>query len=109
METLLYASAEGQIQKAIERCGIKPPTTNMAVAIIGEDPKQMQNAIDALNKGVSSEPDVSVLEMTKTKETKIKKVFKITNEELKTVENNNQKKTIINIVIEQVALLATHL
>ena len=65
--------------------------------------------LDALNKGVSSEPDVSVLEMTKTKETKIKKAFKITNEELKTVENNNQKKAIINIVIEQVALLATQL
>ena len=109
METLLYASAERQIQKAIKRCGIKPQTKNMAVAIIGEDPKQMQNTIDALNKGINSEPDVSVLEMTKTKETKIKKAFKITNEELKTVANNNQKKTIINIVIEQVALLATQL
>jgi KEOPS complex subunit Cgi121 len=109
METLLYASAERQIQKAIERCGIKPQTKNMAVAIIGEDPNQMQNTIDALNKGINSKPDVSVLEMTKTKETKIKKTFKITNEELKTVANNNQKKTIINIVIEQVALLATQL
>jgi tRNA threonylcarbamoyladenosine modification (KEOPS) complex Cgi121 subunit len=109
METLLYTSAERQIQKAIERCGIKPQTKNMAVAIIGEDPKQMQNAIDALNKSISSEPDVTVLEMTKTKETKIKKAFKITNEELKTVANNNQEKTIINIVIEQVALLATQL
>jgi tRNA threonylcarbamoyladenosine modification (KEOPS) complex Cgi121 subunit len=109
METLLYASAEGQIQKAIERSGIKPKTKNMAVAIIGEDPKQIQNAIDALTKDVGSEPDPSVLEMTKTKETKITKVFKITNEELKTVENNNQEKAIINIVIEQVALLATQL
>jgi tRNA threonylcarbamoyladenosine modification (KEOPS) complex Cgi121 subunit len=109
METLLYSSAEGQIQKAIERCGIKPQTKNMAVAIIGEDPKQMQNTIDALTKGVGSEPDPNVLEMTKAKETKIKKVFKITNEELKTVENNNQEKAIINIVIEQVALLATQL
>lgn len=107
METLLYASAEGQIQKAIEYCGIKPHTKNMAVAIIGEDPKQMQNTIDALTKSVGSEPDSNVLEMTKTKETKIKKVFKITNEELITVENSNQEKAIVNIVIEQVALLAT--
>jgi tRNA threonylcarbamoyladenosine modification (KEOPS) complex Cgi121 subunit len=109
METLLFASTEDQIQKAIERCGIKPQTKNMAVVIIGEDPKQMQNALDVLNKGVSSEPDVSVLEMTKTKETKIKKVFKISNEELKTMENNGQKKAIINIVIEHVALLGTRI
>ena len=109
MEILLYASAEGQIQKAIERCGIKPQTKNMAIAIIGEDPKQMQNAIDALTKSVGSEPDVSVLEMTKTKETKIKKVFEITNGELKIVESNNQKNAIMNMVIERVALLATQL
>ncbi len=109
METLLYASGERQIQKAIERCGINPQTKNMAVTIIGEDPKQIQTAVDALTKGVGSEPDLSVLEMTKTKEIKIKKVFKISNEELKTVENNTQKKAIINIVIEQVALLATQL
>jgi tRNA threonylcarbamoyladenosine modification (KEOPS) complex Cgi121 subunit len=109
METLIYASAEGQIQKAIEICGIKPQTRNMAVAIIGEDPKQMQNTIEALTKSLGSEPDPNVLEMTKTKETKIKKIFQITNEELKTAENNDHEKAIINIVIEQVALLATQL
>jgi tRNA threonylcarbamoyladenosine modification (KEOPS) complex Cgi121 subunit len=109
METLLYASAEGQIQKAIERCGINPQTKNMAVTIIGEDPKQIQTAIDALTKGIGSEPDLSVLKLTKTKEIKIKKVFKITKEELKTVENNNQKKAILDLVIEQIALLATQL
>jgi tRNA threonylcarbamoyladenosine modification (KEOPS) complex Cgi121 subunit len=109
METLLYASAEGQIQKAIELCGINPQTKNMAVTIIGEDPKQIQTAIDALTKGIGSEPDLSVLKLTKTKEIKIKKVFKITKEELKTVENNNQKKAILDLVIEQIALLATQL
>ena len=31
METILYASAQLQIQKAIERSGIKPKTKNMAV------------------------------------------------------------------------------
>ncbi len=41
METMLYASAQRQIQKAIECCGIKPQTKNMAVAIIGEDPGQI--------------------------------------------------------------------
>lgn len=106
METMLYASAQRQIQKAIERTGIKPKTKNMAVTIIGEDPTQIQNTLEALTKSVDTNPDEGVLEITKTKETKIKKAFNIQKEELKILENGNQKKAIVNLVIEQVALLA---
>ena len=109
METILYASAQRQIQRAIERCGIKPQTKSMALIIIGEDPKQIQNALQAVTKSVGSEPDESVLEMAKNKEAKIKKAFEITDEELKTLENGNQQKAIVNLVIERVALLATQL
>jgi len=107
METMLYASAQRQIQKAIELCGIKPKTKSMALIIIGDDPKQIENALEAVTKSVGSEPDESVLEMTKSKEAKIKKAFGITEEELKIQENGNQNKAITNIVIEHVALLAT--
>ena len=106
---MLYASAQRQIQKAIERCGIKPQTKNMALIIIGDDPKQIEDALAEVTKSVGSEPDASVLEMTKNKEAKIKKAFEITDQELKTVENGNQKKAIVNLVIERVALLATQL
>ena len=109
METILYASAQRQIQRAIERCGIKPQTKNMALIIIGEDPKQIQDVLQAVTKCVGSEPDESVLEMTKAKEEKIKKTFEITDTELKTLENGNQKKAIVNLVIERVALLSTQL
>ena len=61
-----------------------------------------------LTKSVGSEPDDSVLEMTKTKETKIKKAFEIVDEELKTVmKDGDQEKAIVNLVIERVALLST--
>jgi tRNA threonylcarbamoyladenosine modification (KEOPS) complex Cgi121 subunit len=110
METILYASAQRQIQKAIERCGIKRQTKNMAVVIIGEDPKQIENAHQAVTKCVGSRPDDSVLEMTKTKENKIKKVFEIIDEEFKTVmKKGSQEKAIVNLVIERVALFATQL
>jgi tRNA threonylcarbamoyladenosine modification (KEOPS) complex Cgi121 subunit len=109
METLLYASAQRQIQKAIEGCGIKPKTKSMALIIIGEDPKQIENALDAITKSVCSELDESVLEITKNKETKIKKAFEITEAELKIIENSNQKKAIADLVIERVALLGTQL
>ncbi len=106
METMLYASGQRQIQKAIERSGIKPKTKNMAVAIIGEDPTHIQNTLEALTKCVGTDLDETVIEMTKTKETKIKKAFNIQNEELKILEDGNQRKAIVNLVIEQVALLA---
>ena len=69
METILYTSAQRQIQKAIERSGIKPQTKSMAVVIIGDDPKQIQNTLQAVTKSVGSKPDEGVLEMTKNKET----------------------------------------
>jgi len=109
METILYASAQRQIQKAIERCGIKPKTKSMAVIIIGDDPKQIGNALREVTISVGSDPDADVLELTRNKEAKIRKAFEITDQELRTVENGNPEKAIVNLVIERVALLATQL
>jgi tRNA threonylcarbamoyladenosine modification (KEOPS) complex Cgi121 subunit len=109
METMLYASAQRQIQKAINRAGIKPQTQNMALVIVGHDPKLIENALKAVTKSVGSEPDESVLDLTKIKEAKIKAAFEITEEELRVLENGNQEKAITNLVIERVALLSTQL
>jgi KEOPS complex subunit Cgi121 len=108
MESILYASAQRQIQRAIELLGIKPQTKNMALIIIGEDPKQIQAALKAVTECVGSEPNERVLELNKTKEAKIKKAFEITEDELKTQEDGAQK-AIVNLVIERVALLSTQL
>ena len=106
METLLYASAQSQIQKAIECCGIKPKTKHMAVAIINDDPRQIRKALEATSECVGSEPDETVLVLTKSKETKIRKVFEITQEELET-QKESKEKAIANLIIERVALLST--
>ena len=109
METMLYASAQRQIQKAINRSGIQPHTQNMALIIIGDDPKQIETTLKAITMSVGSEPDESVLDLTKNKEEKIKEAFEITVEELRVLENGNQKKAVTNIIIERVALLSTQL
>jgi tRNA threonylcarbamoyladenosine modification (KEOPS) complex Cgi121 subunit len=109
METMLYASAQRQIQKAIIRTGIKHETQNMAIVIVGDDPKQIETAVKALTKSMGSEPDESVLDLSNIKVAKIKKAFEITEEELKVFENGNQEKAITNLVIERVALLSTQL
>jgi len=110
METMLYASAQRQIQKAIQRCGIKPETTSMAVAILGEDPTQLKTMLDAITTCMGVEPDETELEMSKLKEHKIIKTFQITEQELKAVmKGENRQEAVVNLVIEIVALLATQL
>ena len=109
METMLYASAQRQIKKAIEHCGIKPQTKNMAIIIISKETKQIEESLDAITKIIGSKPNENVLEMTKRKEEKIKKIFQINEKELKIMKSGNQKKAIVNLVIECVALLATQL
>ena len=107
METLLYASAQGQIQKAIECCGIKPKTKKMAVAIIGDDPGQIRKAVGAMSEFFCSELDETVLDLTKSKLKKIRKAFAITQEELETQKKGSEEMAVANLVIERVALLST--
>ena len=55
VETMLYASAQRQIQRAIQRCGIKPQTQNMAVVIIGGKPRKF-NVLRKLAHASKSSP-----------------------------------------------------
>ena len=108
METILFASAQRQIQKSIECIGIKPESRNMAVIIAGEDPKQIEAQLKALTQCLGSEPNIAVLKLTEGKQKKIREIFEITEDEIKT-ENSCIEKAIVNLVIEHVALLATQL
>jgi len=107
METLLYAAAQRQIQKAIECCGIKPKTKNMAVAIIGDDPGHIRKAVEAMSEYLGGKPDETVLDLSKSKEIRIRKTFEITIEELKTQKKEPKEKAIASLVIELVSLLST--
>jgi len=110
METMLYASAQRQIQRAIQRSGIKPENSTMAVLIIGEKQTQIQFFLKAISDYVGMEPDEKVLEMSKAKEKKIIKTFQITEEELKTImKNDDREAAVVNLVIERVALLSTQI
>jgi len=110
METILYASGQRQIKKAIQRCGIKLETKNMGAVIIGENQAQLKTMLQAVTKCVGSDPDEHVLDMTETKKVKIKKAFQISDEEIKTImKNDDIEKAIISLVIERIALLSTQL
>ncbi len=109
METMLYASAQRQIQKSINRIGIKPETKNMAITIIGKKPKQIQVLLQNLSTWVGSQTDQTTLQITNDKKKQILKVFKITNTEIETLTNRNSEEAIVDLIIERIALLATQL
>lgn len=110
METMLYASAVRQIQKAIGRLGIKPKTTCMAVAVIGESVAAVECVLGQISACLGVAPDETVLELGMEKAAKIKEAFNITDLELRTIaKNGDLNGALANLVVERVALLATQL
>ncbi len=109
METMLYASSQRQIQKAIQQLGLKQDTENLAAVIISENPKAIQEAIKEISNQFQSEPDETVLELSEEKMKKIQEAFKITGTQLKTLSIQDKQQALVNLVVEQVALLATKL
>jgi tRNA threonylcarbamoyladenosine modification (KEOPS) complex Cgi121 subunit len=110
VETMLYASAQRQIQKAIQKCGIKPDTKDMAVLAIGKGQLEVEGLLKKVASCLGTEPDLSVLELTKPKAKKIMETFQITEQELETViKGDDWDGALVNLVVERMALLATQL
>ena len=110
METMLYASAERQIRKAIELLGVKRDSANVAVVIISENPDSVKSVLSAVSKSISAKPDETVLELLKGKAQSIRKAFGVTDKELEAVmEKNDAEQALVNLVIERMALLSTQI
>jgi tRNA threonylcarbamoyladenosine modification (KEOPS) complex Cgi121 subunit len=110
MEVMLYASAQRQIRKAIALVGVKPAPANIAALIIGEIPDSVKNVLSAVSKCIGTEPDETVLELSKGKMQSIRRAFDISEKELETVmKKNNPEEALVNLVVERMALLSTQL
>ena len=110
METMLYASAQRQIRKAVSFMGVKCESSNVAVVIIGESVESVEALLFAVSKRIGTEPDDAVLEVSEEKAQVIREAFGVTETELETVmEKSNGEEALINLVIERMALLSTQL
>jgi tRNA threonylcarbamoyladenosine modification (KEOPS) complex Cgi121 subunit len=111
VETLLYASAQGQISRAIDFIGLKPNSKNAAIVIVCKDAESAEAAIKPASKLLGTEPDESVLVLTKAKISHIKKAFKISEAELDASMSRgiNSEQAIVDLVVERVALLSTRI
>jgi tRNA threonylcarbamoyladenosine modification (KEOPS) complex Cgi121 subunit len=110
IEIMLYASAQRQIRKAIDRLGVKCDSANVAVVIVGESPGSIKSVLSAVSKRVGKETDETVLELSKEKMQGICRAFGISEKELETVmEKNNVEQALVDMVVERAALLSTQL
>ncbi|NWF87215.1 hypothetical protein HXY32_05340 [Candidatus Bathyarchaeota archaeon] len=108
VETMLYASAQRQIRKAMELLGITPKTSRIAVLIIAEKPKNVESTLQIISMFTNKQHDDAVLELTEEKKVIIQKAFGISDVELKTVmKKGSLESTLTNLVIERMALLTT--
>jgi len=109
VETLLYASARRQINKAVELLGIKPESSRVAVLVIAETRQKTGSILETVSELMSGERDDSIIELTSEKVNGIKRLFGISDLELeaKLEKKSFEKESLIDLVIEHVALLAT--
>lgn len=108
METLLYASAEGQISRATERMGIKQGMSDVAVLIIGKEPSQIQVALSSISRIVGGRLDEKVLELSKSKKEMLRESFNIRETELEaSAQDGDVGKALVDAIIERMALLVT--
>jgi tRNA threonylcarbamoyladenosine modification (KEOPS) complex Cgi121 subunit len=110
VESVLYASAQRQIKKAIEQIGLKPGSERAALLVIGGDANSVKVGFKAVSQRLGMEPDETVLELSETKVKRIKNEFDISDAELQVVSSkSNLDQALVDLVIERVALLSTRL
>lgn len=108
VETLLYASAQRQIKKAVELLGMKPKSPQVAVLVIAKSRQRTISILETVSELMTGERDDSVLELTDEKVEGVKDLFDISDLELeaKLGKDGFEKRVLVDLVIEHVALLA---
>jgi tRNA threonylcarbamoyladenosine modification (KEOPS) complex Cgi121 subunit len=108
VEMMLYASAQGQIRKAVGLIGISPKTPEIAVLIVGKNLHQVKSTLQVISEFTNMQPDDAILELSEEKMAIIRKTFGISDLELKTImKKSDLEAALTDLVIERMALLAT--
>jgi KEOPS complex subunit Cgi121 len=109
VEALLYASAQRQITKAVEMLGLKSETSEIAVLVLANDFVQKKDYIQLVANLIPGKRDDSILFLTDEKVQNIKSMFEISELEIEACLKNEgtEKDTLVDLIIERMALLVT--
>jgi tRNA threonylcarbamoyladenosine modification (KEOPS) complex Cgi121 subunit len=103
VETLLYASCQDQISKALKLMGVTNKTRRVAVLVFGESESEAVRVAEGITD-VLGELDDDVLKVTPEKYELLKKAYGVSEESIKTVglEPND---ALTSLIIEKGALM----
>ena len=109
MEALLFASAQRQIKKAVEMIGVNLESSQVAVLVLAETREKATATIEIISEIISGERDDNVLELIVEKIEDIKRLFNISDLELRSKlrKKGLEKEALTDLVIERSALLVT--
>ncbi|MEM2888664.1 MAG: KEOPS complex subunit Cgi121 [Candidatus Bathyarchaeia archaeon] len=106
VETLLYASGQHQINKAIQMLGVTQETKDIAVLIVSEKPETSLEALEKTAHLLRGEQCDRILCVTKKKMQNIKSTLNIKETELRAAMRDSEEQALTNLLIERAALLA---
>jgi tRNA threonylcarbamoyladenosine modification (KEOPS) complex Cgi121 subunit len=109
VEALLYASAQRQITKAVEMLGLTTETSEVAALILTQNSAQKSECIELVADLVPGQRDDSILALTDEKIQNIKKMYEISELEFEAClkSDASEAETLVDLVIERMALLVT--
>ncbi len=109
VESLLFASAQRQIKKAVKMLGIGPESSQVAVLIMAETEQKVIKTLEIVSDIITGLRDDSILDLTEKKIEDIKHLFGISDLECRAVSRKEgfEKEALIDLVVERVALLST--
>jgi len=108
METMLYASGQRQIRKALDMLGVKPNTSNVAVLLMNKDEKTISDVESKVSRRIDGIRDDEVLEIReKRKAQRLKRLFDISDLEVETLSNGAiaAEEAITQLIVERGTLL----
>jgi KEOPS complex subunit Cgi121 len=107
IETLLYASGQRQIKKAVKMLGIKKETSEIALAFTVDETEEVKKIEKDISQLVPGKRDDHVLDLDEKKGIRLIEVFDITDRELETAlkRNTSLGEALVAIIIERIALL----
>ena len=107
VETLLYASAQNQIQKATRLLGVKLDSSDIAVMIVAKQSEPIRSLLSTISEKVGGKRDDTVLELSEEKSESIRRSLEISENQLRTAERGGSlERALVDLVIERVALVA---
>lgn len=102
VETLLYASTQNQISKAIKLIGVSKQTQQIAVAVISEIENDPTATKIAEHLG---DPTDTVLELTPTKYSALKALFEVSDNAIEAV-GGDKNRALTSLITEKSALIS---